>query len=46
MWNANELTTDEAICGWGDEGIANFVYNTYDASHPMTVTSTRIRHLL
>jgi hypothetical protein len=35
MWNANELTTDEAICGWGDEGIANFVYNTYDASHPM-----------
>ena len=35
MWNANELTTDEAICGWGDEGIANFCYNTYDASHPM-----------
>jgi hypothetical protein len=35
MWNAQELTTDEAICGWGDEGIANFCYNTYDASHPM-----------
>ena len=35
MWNANELTTDESICGWGDEGIANFCYNTYDASHPM-----------
>ncbi len=35
MWNANELTTDESICGWGDEGIANFCFNTYDASHPM-----------
>ena len=35
MWNANELTTDEAICGWGDEGIANYCYNTYDASHPL-----------
>ena len=35
MWNAQELTIDEAICGWGDEGIANFCYNTYDASHPM-----------
>lgn len=35
MWNANELTTDEAICGWGDDGIPQFDYNTYDASHPM-----------
>ena len=35
MWNSNELTTDEAICGWGDEGISSFCYNTYDASHPM-----------
>lgn len=35
MWNSNELTTDEAICGWGDEGIPSFCYNTYDASHPM-----------
>jgi len=35
MWNANELTTDEAICGWGDDGISSFCYNTYDASHPM-----------
>lgn len=34
-WNANELTTDEAICGWGDQGISEFCYNTYDASHPM-----------
>ena len=35
MWNSNELTTDEAICGWGDEGISSFCYNSYDASHPM-----------
>ena len=35
MFNANELTTDEAICGWGDEGIASFCYNSYNASHPM-----------
>ena len=35
MWNEQQLTTDEAICGWGDEGISGFTYNTYDASHPM-----------
>lgn len=35
MFNANELTTDEAICGWGDEGVAAFNFNSYDASHPM-----------
>lgn len=35
LFNANELTTDEAVCGWGDEGISAFVYNSYDASHPM-----------
>ena len=35
LWNANELTTDEAICAWGDPGIPQFNYNQYDASHPM-----------
>ena len=35
LFNSNELTTDEAICGWGDEGVASFCYNTYNASHPM-----------
>ena len=35
MWNSNELTTDEALCHWGDDGIQSFCYNTYDASHPM-----------
>ena len=35
LWNSNELTTDEAICGWGDEGIPSYCHNTYDASHPL-----------
>ena len=35
MWNSNELTTDEAICGWGDTGIPEYCHNSYDASHPM-----------
>ena len=35
MFNANELTTDEAICAWGDPGIPAFNYNQWDASHPM-----------
>ena len=35
LWNSNELTTDEAICGWGDAGISDFVNNTYNDQHPM-----------
>lgn len=35
MWNVNELPTDEAICGWGDPGIQDFVFNTYGPAHPM-----------
>lgn len=35
LFNANELTTDEAICSWGDEGIPAFNYNQWGASHPM-----------
>lgn len=35
LWNANELTTDEAICCWGDEGIPAFNNNAWSASHPM-----------
>lgn len=34
-YNSNELTTDEVICSWGDEGIPEFNYNRYGASHPM-----------
>ena len=29
------MTTDEAICAWGDTGIPAFNYNQWDASHPM-----------
>lgn len=35
LFNANELTTDEAICCWGDEGIPAFNYNQWGATHPM-----------
>lgn len=35
IFNSNELTTDEAICGWGDEGISDFCFNTYTSAHPM-----------
>lgn len=35
LWNANVLTTDEAICGWGDPGIPEFNFNSYDGSHMM-----------
>ena len=35
LWNANELSTDESICCWGDPGIPQFNYNQWDASHPM-----------
>ena len=35
LFNANELTTDESICAWGDTGIPEFNYNQWDSSHPM-----------
>lgn len=35
IWNMNELTTDEAICSWGDPGIPEYNFNTWDASHGM-----------
>lgn len=35
LFNANELTTDESICAWGDTGIPDFNYNTYGSDHPM-----------
>jgi hypothetical protein len=33
LWNANELTTDEAICGWTDKGIAEFSKNSFTAAN-------------
>lgn len=35
LFNSEELTTDEAICAWGDAGISDFNFNSYDAGHPM-----------
>lgn len=35
LFNVNELPTDEAICCWGDEGIAEFNYSQPTASSPM-----------
>ena len=29
VWNANDLTTDEALCGWSDNGIAEFVSGNF-----------------
>lgn len=35
LWNANELTTDEAHCVWTDPGIPEFNHNAWGDSHPM-----------
>lgn len=35
IWNANELTTDEAECTWGDQGLPEYNHNTWGDSHPM-----------
>ena len=35
IWNANELTTDEAGCTWGDQGLPEYNHNTWGDSHPM-----------
>jgi hypothetical protein len=33
IWNLNELTTDEAICSWGDPGIPEMNFNKWTSSH-------------
>ncbi len=35
LWNANELTTDEAHCIWNDPGIPEFNHNSWSNTHPM-----------
>lgn len=35
LWQMNELPTDEAICCWGDPGMPEYNYGTWDASHGM-----------
>jgi hypothetical protein len=34
LWNLQEITTDEAICGWGDVGIADLNTQTWSPSNP------------
>lgn len=33
IWNLNELSTDEAICAWGDPGVPELNFNKWTASH-------------
>jgi hypothetical protein len=35
LFNSQELTSDESACVWGDDGISDFNYDSYGASHPM-----------
>ncbi len=34
LWNLQEITTDEAICGWGDVGISDLNTQTWSSSNP------------
>jgi hypothetical protein len=34
LWNCQEITTDEAICAWGDVGIADLNTQTWNATNP------------
>ncbi|MBK7175179.1 MAG: RagB/SusD family nutrient uptake outer membrane protein [Bacteroidales bacterium] len=34
FWNCQEITTDEAICAWGDVGIADLNTQTWSSSNP------------
>ena len=34
LWNLQEITTDEAICAWGDVGIAELNTQTWSPSNP------------
>ncbi len=34
LWNVQEITTDEAICAWGDVGIADLNTQTWSATNP------------
>ncbi len=35
LFSSNSMTTDEAMCCWGDEGIPAFNYGQWSSSHPM-----------
>lgn len=35
IWNLNELSTDEAMCSWGDPGVPELNFNKWSSSHDM-----------
>jgi starch-binding outer membrane protein, SusD/RagB family len=35
IWMLNELSTDEAICSWGDPGIPELNFNSWTSTNPM-----------
>jgi len=37
LWNCQEITTDEAICAWGDVGIADLNTQTWSPSNPFLI---------
>jgi hypothetical protein len=34
LWNSQEITTDEAICGWSDVGISEYNTQTWSPNNP------------
>ncbi|MEP6465829.1 MAG: RagB/SusD family nutrient uptake outer membrane protein [Parafilimonas sp.] len=37
LWNTQELTTDEAVCAWGDPGVPDFHNMSWTSSNPILI---------
>jgi len=37
LWNTQELSTDEAVCAWGDPGVPDFHNMTWAATDPILI---------
>ena len=37
LWNVQELTTDEAVCAWGDPGVPDFHNMSWTSSDPILI---------
>jgi starch-binding outer membrane protein, SusD/RagB family len=37
LWNAQELSTDEAVCAWGDPGVPDFHNLSWTSSDPILI---------
>lgn len=37
LWNVQELTTDEAVCAWGDPGVPDFHNMSWASSDPILI---------